>query len=209
MSPAARQSLRHSLRQDLLEAGCDEAGRGCLAGPVFAAAVILPPGFSEPLLDDSKRLTARQRDLLRATIEREALAWSVRSLPAAEVDRLNILNAALEAMRLAALDLRPAPQHLLIDGNRFKPMPEFPHTCAIKGDATFANVAAASVLAKTHRDEHMLALHQRWPHYGWDRNKGYPTAEHRLAILRHGPCPEHRATFRVSQPGRQLAWTAP
>lgn len=180
---------------DLLEAGCDEAGRGCLAGPVFAAAVILPPDFSHPLLNDSKQLTERQRDLLRPIIEREAVAWAVEAVSPERIDEINILNASFEGMSLAAARLNPAPQFLAIDGNRFRTTLEIPYACFVKGDGRFANIAAASVLAKTHRDEYMYRIAEEYPHYNWRKNKGYPTRDHRAAIREFGLSPHHRLTF--------------
>ena len=180
---------------ELLEAGCDEAGRGCLAGPVFAAAVILPPDFHHPLLNDSKQMTERQRNLLREVIEREAVAWAVQPVSAERIDEINILNASFEGMSLAAAQLDPKPQFLAIDGNRFTSSIGLPFQCIVKGDGKYADIAAASVLAKTHRDEYMMRLHEEFPQYGWDRNKGYPTREHRLAIREHGLTPYHRLTF--------------
>jgi ribonuclease HII len=182
---------------DLLEAGLDEAGRGCLAGPVFAAAVILPDGFSHPKLNDSKQMRETDRRTLRAVIEREALAWAVATVSAEEIDRINILQASILAMHRAVEALRMRPEMLLVDGNRFRPFPGIAHCCFVKGDARFLSIAAASVLAKTHRDEHLEALHEQWPAYGWTRNKGYPTAEHRAAIAAHGPSPEHRMSFQL------------
>ena len=171
--------LENSSQYDLLEAGCDEAGRGCLAGPVFAAAVILPPDFHHPLLNDSKQMTARQRDLLRGVIEREALAWAVSAVSAERIDQINILNASFEGMTRAVEQLALRPEFLAIDGNRFRTTLEIPYRCIVKGDGKYADIAAASVLAKTHRDEYMLRLAAEFPEYGWDRNKGYPTREHR------------------------------
>ncbi|MEG1622164.1 MAG: ribonuclease HII [Alistipes sp.] len=187
--------LENFYQTDLVEAGCDEAGRGCLAGAVFASAVILPPDFHHPLLNDSKQMTQRQRDLLRPIIEREAVAWAVQAISPARIDEINILNASLEGMSLAAAQLRPAPQFLAIDGNRFRTTLTIPYQCIVKGDGKFADIAAASVLAKTHRDEYMERLSTEYPQYGWDRNKGYPTREHRLAIRRYGICPYHRLSF--------------
>lgn len=187
--------LDNCYQQDLPEAGCDEAGRGCLAGPVFAAAVILPPDFSHPLLNDSKQMTARRRDLLRGIIEREAIAWAVSSVSAEQIDRINILNASFEAMSLAVATLNVRPGFLAIDGNRFRTTLDTPYCCIVQGDGKYANIAAASVLAKTHRDEYMLRLAAEFPEYGWDRNKGYPTREHRIAIHRYGLTPHHRQTF--------------
>lgn len=180
----------------MLEAGCDEAGRGCLAGPVFAAAVILPDDFSHPWLNDSKQLSERRRMQLRPLIMEQAVAWAIASVDAAEIDRINILNASIEAMHRALAQLTVAPGTIAVDGNRFKPFGTIPHTCYVKGDGRFANIAAASILAKTERDLYMEAAHARYPHYGWDRNKGYPTAEHRAAIALHGPSPLHRLTFK-------------
>ena len=180
---------------ELLEAGCDEAGRGCLAGPVFAAAVILPPDFHDPLLNDSKQLSEKQRDKLRPIIEREAIAWAVEAVSAARIDEINILNASIEGMNLAANRLDPRPQFLAIDGNRFRSMFDLPFQCFVKGDGRFADIAAASVLAKTHRDEYMYRSAEEYPMYGWQKNKGYPTRDHRLAIREHGLTPHHRLSF--------------
>ena len=187
--------LENSYHKELLEAGCDEAGRGCLAGAVFAAAVILPPDFSHPLLNDSKQMTERNRTLLRAIIEREAVAWQVVAVPPARIDEINILNASFEGMTLAVEGLSVRPEFLAIDGNRFRTRLEIPYQCIVKGDGKYADIAAASVLAKTHRDEYMMRLADEYPHYGWDRNKGYPTREHRLAIREHGLTPYHRRSF--------------
>ena len=187
--------LENSYRKDLTEAGCDEAGRGCLAGSVFAAAVILPPDFHHPLLNDSKQMTARRRELLRGIIEREAVAWAVAEVTAERIDEINILNASFEGMNRAVMSLGVEPQFLVIDGNRFRTQLSYPYACIVKGDGKYADIAAASVLAKTHRDEYMMRLHEQYPFYGWDRNKGYPTREHRLAIREHGLSPVHRLTF--------------
>lgn len=187
--------LENSFQNELLEAGCDEAGRGCLAGSVFAAAVILPPDFHHPLLNDSKQMSERQRNLLRGIIEQEALAWSVQEVTAARIDEINILNASIEGMNLAVEALSLRAEFLAIDGNRFRSQLGIPFQCVVKGDGKYANIAAASVLAKTHRDEYMMRLHEEYPHYGWDRNKGYPTREHRLAIREYGLTPYHRMTF--------------
>lgn len=187
--------LDNSYRKDVVEAGCDEAGRGCLAGSVFAAAVILPPDFSHPLLDDSKRMTERNRDLLRGIIEREAIAWAVCEVSPARIDEINILNASIEGMNLAAERLKVRPQFMAVDGNRFRPMLDIPYACIVKGDGKYADIAAASVLAKTHRDEYMRRIAAEYPVYGWDKNKGYPTREHRLAIREYGLSPYHRLTF--------------
>jgi ribonuclease HII len=183
----------------VLEAGLDEAGRGCLAGPVVAAAVILPPDFEAGELNDSKQLTAAQRERLRHVIMAQAVAWKVAVVPPARIDEINILNASIEAMVIAYKALKPKAQALLVDGNRFKQQP-VPHRCIVKGDGKYLNIAAASVLAKTHRDLLMEELHQRFPHYGWDRNKGYPTASHRRAIQAHGPCEHHRQSFTLLPP---------
>ena len=187
--------LENSYQQELLEAGCDEAGRGCLAGSVFAAAVILPPDFYHPLLNDSKQMTERARNILREIIEREAVAWAVAEVTAARIDEINILKASIEGMNIAAANLKVAAEFLAIDGNRFVSHTGLPFKCIVKGDGKYANIAAASVLAKTHRDEYMLRLHEEYPHYGWDRNKGYPTREHRLAIREYGLTPYHRMSF--------------
>lgn len=187
--------LQLSYHTEGLEAGCDEAGRGCLAGPVFAAAVILPDGYFHPLLNDSKQMTARQRAEVRDHIIANATAWAVAEVSPEEIDRINILNASFEAMQRAVERLSIRPQHLLIDGNRFRSRLDIPYRCEIKGDGRFANIAAASVLAKTFRDEYMARLHEEFPHYGWDRNAGYPTRQHREAIARHGLTPHHRLTF--------------
>lgn len=187
--------LENRYQNQLPEAGCDEAGRGCLAGPVFAAAVMLPPDFFHPLLNDSKQMTERNRDRLRLIIEREAVAWAVEAVPAGRIDEINILNASFEGMSLAAARLDPAPEFLAIDGNRFRTSLEIPYCCIVKGDGKYADIAAASVLAKTHRDEYMYRLAEEFPQYGWARNKGYPTREHRLAIREYGLTPHHRLSF--------------
>ena len=189
--------LKPYLVEGRIEAGCDEAGRGCLAGPVTAAAVILPQGFSHELLNDSKQLTERQRDMLRPIIEREALAWAVAMVSPEEIDHINILNASITAMHRAVDQLKVRPEALLIDGNRFKPYRDIPHTTIVKGDATMMSIAAASILAKTHRDELMCRLAKECPGYGWERNKGYPTKEHRAAIARLGITPHHRRSFQL------------
>lgn len=182
---------------DSNEAGLDEAGRGCLAGPVVAAAVVLPEGFSHPLLNDSKQMSEKNRNILRAIIEREAVAWSVQFLSPKEIDELNILRASITGMQRAALQLKIKPSHLLVDGNRFYALDGYSHTCMIKGDMRFLNIAAASVLAKTHRDEFMLNLHEKFPQYAWNRNMGYPTKAHRAAISEFGACEHHRMTFAL------------
>ena len=191
--------LENSYQTELIEAGCDEAGRGCLAGSVFAAAVILPPDFHHPLLNDSKQMTERQRNLLREIIEREAVAWHVAEISAARIDEINILKASIEGMNIAAANLKVAPQFLAIDGNRFISHNGLPYKCIVKGDGKYANIAAASVLAKTHRDEYMMRLHEEYPQYGWDGNKGYPTKQHRLAIRQYGLTPYHRLSFNHDQ----------
>ena len=191
--------LENSYQTELLEAGCDEAGRGCLAGSVFAAAVILPPDFYHPLLNDSKQMTERQRNLLRPIIEREAVAWAVAEITAARIDEINILKASIEGMNIAAASLKVAPEFLAIDGNRFISHNGLPYKCIVKGDGKYANIAAASVLAKTHRDEYMMRLHEEYPNYGWNRNKGYPTKEHRLAIREYGLTPYHRLSFNHTE----------
>lgn len=180
-----------------LEAGCDEAGRGCLAGPVFAAAVILPDDFSHPLLNDSKQMSEKRRMELREIIMSQAVAWAIASVDAAEIDEMNILNASIEAMHRALRQLNPKPGAVIVDGNRFKPYGDLECTTFVKGDGRFANIAAASVLAKTERDLFMTLAALEYPQYGWDVNKGYPTPAHRAAIAQHGPSPLHRLTFRL------------
>ena len=180
-----------------LEAGCDEAGRGPLAGPVVAAAVILPEGYSNPLLNDSKQLTERRRDKLRVEIEREAAAWAVAVVEPEEIDRLNILHASTHAMCVAVQQLSQRPEFLLIDGNRFYNETDIPYECIVKGDAKYMSIAAASILAKTHRDEYMRQIDREFPQYGWARNKGYPTPDHRAAIAAHGACIHHRHSFQL------------
>lgn len=224
--------LESYLQQGRIEAGCDEAGRGCLAGSVFAAAVILPEDFHNDLLNDSKQLTEKQRYSLRPIIEREALAWAVGEVTAQEIDKLNILNASLLAMHRAVAQLKLRPEHLLIDGNRFRQpaqlqlhrlsedgkskatasqsglpddYPEIPATTIVKGDGKFLSIAAASVLAKTYRDDAMLALHEQYPQYQWNENKGYPTPAHRRAIAKTGSSPYHRLSFRLLDEDDQLS----
>jgi len=194
--------LRNFYQEDLLEAGCDEAGRGCLAGPVFAAAVILPKDFDHPFLNDSKQLTEEQRYELRPFIEQHAVSWAVASLCNRQIDRLNILKASFKSMHLAIKQLDPVPQLLLIDGNRFTPYRRIPHQCVVQGDGLYASIAAASVLAKTYRDDYMKELHLKFPRYNWIRNKGYATREHQAALDQYGPCRYHRQSFRLdySQP---------
>ncbi|HAW50959.1 MAG TPA: ribonuclease HII [Flavobacteriales bacterium] len=182
---------------DKLEAGCDEAGRGCLAGPVVAAAVILPEDFSHPVLNDSKKLSEKQRKELKHVIMNSALAWAHGVVDHTEIDKINILNASIEAMHRAIANLNLKPEFLIIDGNRFHPYRALPHECIVKGDSKYASIAAASVLAKTHRDELMEALHKEYPNYDWKRNKGYPTSRHREAIAAHGSSPYHRMSFKL------------
>jgi len=189
--------LARSFSPDLVEAGCDEAGRGCLAGPVFAAAVILPKGFYHPLLNDSKQVQEKDRDALRVIIENEAVAWSVRSISAEEIDQINILKASFKAMHLAIDNLKQKPELLLIDGHLFPAYFGISHRCIVKGDSKFASIAAASILAKTHRDELMYHLHNEFPNYCWNNNKGYGTEAHRMAIEQFGLSPHHRKTFGI------------
>lgn len=190
------------LHPDIIEAGCDEAGRGCLAGSVYAAAVILPSDFRNELLNDSKQLTERQRYALREVIEREALAWAVGVVTPEEIDRINILKASFLAMHRAIDQLAVRPQHLLIDGNRFTPFPDIPHTTIVKGDGKYLSIAAASILAKTYRDDYMNRLAEDYPQYDWRNNKGYPTRKHRAAIAEYGPTPYHRKTFNLLGDGQ-------
>lgn len=185
------------LNDGLIEAGCDEAGRGPLAGPVYAAAVILPDDFHHPLLNDSKKMTERARNILRPIIEKEAVAYAVESLSAEEIDSLNILNASIEGMHRAVRRLSARPQFLLIDGNRFKPLDGIPYKCIVKGDGKYAPIAAASVLAKTYRDECMRQIDREYPQYGWAKNMGYPTKEHIEAIRKYGFTPYHRKSFHL------------
>ena len=182
---------------DLLEAGCDEAGRGCLAGSVFAAAVILPRDYKNAALNDSKKLTAKKRYALREQIERYALAWAVGEVKPEEIDKVNILHASFLAMHRAIAQLQVAPEALIIDGNRFDPYPGLPHTCIVKGDGKYLSIAAASILAKTYRDDYMDALARECPYYDWEHNKGYPTAKHYAGLEAHGPSVYHRRTFNL------------
>ncbi len=182
---------------DLLEAGCDEAGRGCLAGSVFAAAVILPRDYKNAALNDSKKLTAKKRYALREQIERDALAWAVGEVKPEEIDKVNILHASFLAMHRAIAQLQVAPEALIIDGNRFDPYPGLPHTCIVKGDGKYLSIAAASILAKTYRDDYMDALARECPYYDWEHNKGYPTAKHYAGLEAHGPSVYHRRTFKL------------
>ncbi len=191
-------------KSSAIEAGCDEAGRGCLAGPVFAAAVILPDDFSNELLNDSKQLSEKQRAALRLIIEREALDWAVASVNNHEIDQINILNASILAMHRALDQLRLRPEHIIVDGNRFKMYNDIPSLCIVKGDGKYMSIAAASVLAKTHRDEYMENLHEQFPVYNWKRNKGYPTKEHRQGIADHGITDFHRKSFTLLQQQLEL-----
>ena len=196
--------LENFYQTSLIEAGCDEAGRGCLAGSVFAAAVILPPDFHHPLLNDSKQMTERQRNTLREVIEREAVAWAVAEITAERIDQINILKASFEGMNRAVEMLTVRPEFLAIDGNRFYPAHDIPYACIVKGDGKYADIAAASVLAKTHRDEYMMRLHEEFPQYGWDSNKGYPTKAHRLAVREYGLSPHHRKSFNCCEQQMEL-----
>lgn len=189
--------LKTFYQDKLTEAGCDEAGRGCYAGPVFAAAVILPKDFHHPLLNDSKQLSEKLRDELRPVIEKEAISFAVASIDNEEIDQINILRASFKAMHLALDKLNRRPQLLLIDGNRFIRYKRIPHQCFVKGDGRFASIAAASILAKTYRDECMRQLHREFPQYGWNQNKGYGTLIHRKAIEAYGLCKYHRRSFRL------------
>ena len=192
--------LLSCIEKNRIEAGCDEAGRGCLAGAVFAAAVILPPDFQNETLNDSKQLTEKQRYTLRPVIENEAIAWAIGIVSPAEIDRFNILRASIIAMHRAIALLKVVPQHLLIDGNHFAPYPAISHTTIIKGDGKYLSIAAASILAKTYRDDYMNELHNEYPVYAWNENKGYPTLSHREAIRLHGITPYHRKSFTLLPP---------
>ncbi len=196
--------LLGNMNPGLIEAGCDEAGRGPLAGPVFAAAVILPERFFHPRLNDSKKMSEKDRNLLRKVIEEESVAWAVTEVSAAEIDSLNILRASIEGMHRAVLALSVKPDFLLIDGNRFIPMEGYEHATVVHGDAKYASIAAASVLAKTHRDEKMRRLAEQYPQYGWDHNMGYPTKEHIEALRRYGTTPQHRRSFHPKELELQL-----
>ncbi len=196
--------LQPFLHENLIEAGCDEAGRGCLAGAVFAAAVVLPKDFFHPLLNDSKQISEKNRVLLKEVIEKEAIAYAVAEVSHTEIDEINILNASFLAMHRAIAQLNISPEMLLIDGNRFKAFPNIPHTCIVKGDAKFMSIAAASILAKTYRDERMEKIHQDYPHYNWSQNKGYPTLAHRKAIAEHGVSPHHRLSFQLLAVEQQI-----
>lgn len=191
-------------QQELIEAGCDEAGRGCLAGPVFAAAVILPRSFSHPMLNDSKKIKEKDRFELRDVIQRESLAYAVASVDHTEIDKINILNASIFAMHLALRQLQIRPGFIIIDGNRFKSFEDIEHQCIVKGDSKYFSIAAASILAKTYRDEYMLRLAADYPQYDWINNKGYPTVKHRNAVISYGLTPFHRKTFQISKPQLSL-----
>jgi ribonuclease HII len=191
-------ALLSYFKKGLIEAGCDEAGRGCLAGPVFAASVILPNDFYHPLLNDSKQLNEHQRELLRPIIEKEALAFAVAQISPQEIDEINILKASFKAMHKAIDNLQVKPALLLIDGNRFTPYLGIAHECVVKGDGKYAAIAAASILAKTYRDDFMFAAHQDYPNYKWNENKGYPTKAHKALIAAHGLTPLHRVTFKYT-----------
>ncbi len=199
--------LKLFMQPDVAEAGCDEAGRGCLAGPVYAAAVILPADFHNDLLNDSKQLTEAQRYKLRPIIEAEAVAWAVGIVTAEEIDKINILNASILAMHRALDQLKVRPEHVIVDGNRFKPYQNVPHHTVVKGDATYMSIAAASVLAKTYRDDYMNEQDANFPAYQWKKNKGYPTKAHRAAIEEVGPSPLHRMSFNLVD--RQLKLVFP
>lgn len=198
------QMLLNNLIKGFPEAGCDEAGRGCLAGPVFSAAVILPEDFRSELLNDSKKLSEKQRSHLRILIERESICWAVASCDNLEIDRINILNCSILAMHRALDQLSVRPAHIIVDGNRFKLYENIPHTTVIKGDGKYLSIAAASVLAKTYRDDFMKVIHEKYPHYDWNQNKGYPTAFHRRAIINYGITPFHRRSFKLTEPQRMI-----
>jgi ribonuclease HII len=203
LSPTAlflkkNQLLQTYYQEELLEAGSDEAGRGCLAGPVFAAAVILPKDFFHPLINDSKLLTEEERYMLRPVIEQQAISYAVASLCNKKIDKYNILKASFKTMHLAIKQLQPQPGLLLIDGNRFTRFKKIPHQCIIQGDGLYASIAAASILAKTYRDDYMKQLHHKFPRYNWAQNKGYATREHQEALDQYGPCRYHRNSFRLS-----------
>jgi len=189
--------LLNAYQDKLIEAGCDEAGRGCYAGPVFAAAVILPKNFYHPLINDSKKLSEAQRDLLAPIIKEAAIAWAIGSQSPEEIDQINILKASIKSMHLALDQLKKKAQFIAVDGNRFYAYKKIPHQTIVKGDGQYAHIAAASILAKTARDKYMMQLHEQYPHYGWDKNKGYGTAAHRAAIALHGLCEHHRKSFKI------------
>ena len=194
--------LKSHYYEDLIEAGCDEAGRGCLAGSVYAAAVILPPDYQNELLNDSKKLTAKKRYTLREEIERDAIAWAVGIVTPEEIDKINILNASFLAMHRALDQLKVRPEAVIIDGNRFKPYQDLPSTTIVKGDGKYLSIAAASILAKTYRDDYMLSLAEEYPQYDWQSNMGYPTKKHRQAIREHGITPYHRKSYNLLGDGQ-------
>ena len=196
--------LKSNYSNEDFEAGCDEAGRGCLAGPVVAAAVILPINYQNPILNDSKQLTLKQRLTLRKEIEQRAIAYAIGIISPQEIDQINILNASIMAMHKAIEKLIVKPNFLIIDGNRFKPFKEIPHECIVKGDSKYLSIAAASVLAKTYRDDIMETLSHKYPMYFWEKNKGYPTRKHRQVIVKHGVSPYHRLSFKVTKPDEHL-----
>ena len=196
--------LLSCFQDQYIEVGCDEAGRGCLAGPVFAAAVVFPKDYHNPVLNDSKQLSEKKRLALRPIIEKEALAFAVAQISPQEIDKINIHNASYRAMHLAIQALSIKPEFILVDGNRFIPYPETPHQCIVKGDGKYLSIAAASILAKTYRDDYMLQIAAEFPLYEWHSNKGYPTIKHRQAVLAHGPSPYHRRSFRVTDPQSKL-----
>lgn len=196
--------LLNAYQETLIEAGCDEAGRGCYAGPVFAAAVILPKNFYHPLLNDSKKLSEQQRAFLAPIIKEVAIAWAIGSQSPEEIDQINILKASIKSMHLALDQLKKKPGFIAVDGNRFYPYKKIPHQTIIKGDGQYAHIAAASILAKTARDTYMMELHHQYPQYGWDKNKGYGTAAHRAAIALHGLCEHHRKSFKILPPQMSL-----
>ncbi len=198
--------LKHYLKQGIIEAGCDEAGRGCLAGPVFAAAVILPPDFYHEKLNDSKQVSEKMRYELRNFIIENATAYAVASFTPKQIDTVNILNASILSMHKALDNLSEQPQHIIVDGNRFKPYGKIPFTTVIKGDGKYLSIAAASILAKTYRDDYMMKIHKEFPQYAWNRNKGYPTKEHRQAIEKFGITPYHRKSFRLIDTQLKLEW---
>ena len=197
-----QKGLLPCLHPELVEAGCDEAGRGCLAGDVYAAAVILPPDYSHPLLNDSKQLTEKPRYALRDDIERDALAWALGIVTAKEIDEINSLNASILAMHRALDGLKIRPEYVVVDGNKFKPYGDTPHETVVKGDGKWMNIAAASILAKTYRDDYMNRLHEEYPHYDWNHNKGYPTVKHRAGIKEHGLTPYHRMSYNLLGDGQ-------
>ncbi len=198
-------SLKNYKHKDLIEAGCDEAGRGCLAGPVFAAAVILPKNLKAPELDDSKKLSEKKRKELRDFIEEKAIAYKVIEISPEKIDEINILNASILGMQKAVLALDTRPEYILVDGNKFKPTEDIRHECVIKGDGKYKAIAAASILAKTYRDEYMERIHEEHPHFDWKQNKGYPTKPHRAAIAKHGATKYHRQSFKLLPDAQQLS----